>query len=56
MREDEIRRAQTDLDAARKLLGGKRGKNGPGDEACYAQAYQRLVRLGAQPQLKGKYR
>jgi hypothetical protein len=34
----------------------KAGKNAAGLESVYGQAYQRLVELGARPQLKLKYR
>ena len=32
------------------------GEGGQGVEAAYGQAYQALVRLGAAPQLRKKYR
>lgn len=37
----------------RKIVGGKAGE---GVESKYGQAYQALVKAGARPQLKKKYR
>lgn len=55
--EDEIRKAvnefENSLRDVKKALGGKPGF---GIEARYGQAYQRLVRLGARPQIRRKYR
>jgi hypothetical protein len=39
--------------AIKKQVGGKGGE---GVEAKYGQAYQALVRAGAKPQIKKKYR
>lgn len=55
--EDEIRKAEQGYASAlgdvKKALGGKPGF---GIEAKYGQAYQWLVRLGARPQIRAKYR
>lgn len=40
----------------RKLAEAKPGKMTGGLEKQYGQAYQRLVRLGAAPQIRHKYR
>lgn len=53
---EAIERAWANFRAARKRLDGASGKSASGVEAQYGEAYQALVRLGAQPQLKGKYR
>lgn len=53
---DEIVKAQQAFDLAASKLGKLNGKAGPGSEAVYAAAYQRLVALGVKPQLRGKYR
>jgi hypothetical protein len=54
---EEISVALSDLDnALAKIRNTKSGKATAGVEAIYGMAYQRLVRLGARPQLKGKYR
>jgi|HubBroStandDraft_3_1064219.scaffolds.fasta_scaffold712857_2 hypothetical protein len=56
-REDDIRRASADYEAALKSVREtKPGKGTSGVEARLGSAYQRLVRLGARPQLKLKYR
>lgn len=56
-KEDEIRRANQELDSALgKIKNAKAGKLNFGYEATYGQVYQRLVRAGAKPQLKMKYR
>lgn len=60
-RDDEIMRAAQEYEAAiltiKKNAGqGMPGKAAPGQEARQGQAYQRLVRLGAKPQLRLKYR
>lgn len=52
-RDDAIAKARADMAAAAKKLGVQ---NAVKAEAEYAAAYQRLVSLGAAPQLKGKYR
>lgn len=51
----EIERAERDLDRALDALG-RDPKHGPGNENMYGQAYQRLVLLGARPQIRRKYR
>jgi len=55
--EDEIRIAEAEFSTAttdmRKALPGKPGF---GTESRYGQAYQRLVRAGARPQIRRKYR
>jgi hypothetical protein len=43
-------------DLARARLGKANGKAGPGSEAAFSQAYQRLVALGLKPQIRGRYR
>jgi hypothetical protein len=53
---DEIVKAIAEYDKAASKLGKLNGKAGPGSEAVYAAAYQRLVALGVKPQLRGKYR
>jgi hypothetical protein len=53
---DEIERAQWELDKALADLTRSGGKGGGGVENRYGQAYQRLVLLGAAPQLRRKYR
>ena len=56
-REDGIRQATQELSAAiLKIRDAKAGKMNFGFEATYGQIYQRLVRLGARPQVKRKYR
>lgn len=56
-REDEIKAAQSaHKDAALKLARCPGGKSGFGAEADYGATYQRLVRAGAAPQIRGKYR
>jgi hypothetical protein len=55
--EDEIRRGTAEYE--RTLAGlrvNKPGKHTSGLEAKYSAAYQYLVRLGAKPQIKLKYR
>lgn len=55
--ETEIRRGTAEYE--RTLAGlrvNKPGKHTAGLEASYSQAYQFLVRLGAKPQIKKKYR
>jgi len=55
--EDEIRRTVEELDKSlNKIRSTTAGKQTFGMEAQYGQAYQRLVRLGARPQLRRKYR
>lgn len=56
-REDEIRRAEQELNAQLKRIAeSKPGKMTSGMEKIYGNAYQRLVRLGARTQIRGKYR
>jgi hypothetical protein len=55
--EDEIYRAEVAHNAA--LVNVKKalpGRPGFGIEAVYGQTYQRLVNLGARPQIRRKYR
>lgn len=55
--EDEIRAATQDMEAfLKRLKDSKAGKQNSGLEASYGQAYSRLVRLGAKPKLRLKYR
>jgi hypothetical protein len=55
--EDEIRKAENEFDnALREVKKALPGKPGFGIEARYGQAYQRLVRLGARPQIRLKHR
>jgi hypothetical protein len=54
---DDVNRAVQDMEAALvKLRNAKAGKMTAGLEAVYGNAYQKLVRLGVRPQIKGKYR
>jgi hypothetical protein len=53
---DEIDRLWSDYRAAWKRLSGASGKSAQGAEKAYGQAYQALVRAGAAPQIKAKYR
>lgn len=53
---DAIEKALHEYNQAASKLGKLNGKAGPGSEAVYAQAYQRLVALGVKPQIRGKYR
>lgn len=54
---DEIYAATAELESCLvKIKNTKAGKATRGVEANYGEAYQKLVRLGARPQLKGKYR
>lgn len=54
---EEVSVALSDLDSAlTRIRNTKAGKGTAGVEAVYGMAYQRLVRLGARPQVKGKYR
>jgi hypothetical protein len=53
---DEVERAQWDLDKALSDLTRQGVKGGAGVENRYGQAYQRLVLLGAAPQIRLKYR
>lgn len=56
-REDDIRRAEQELDATlKRIRDAKAGKMNSGLEATYGQAYQRLVRAGTKPQIRLKYR
>ena len=56
-KQDEIRRAEQEMHTLLvKIRDAKAGKMTSGLEAQYGQAYQRLVRLGARPQLRYKYR
>jgi hypothetical protein len=54
---DEIRQARQEGDSIlKRIREAKAGKMNSGLEAQYGQAYQRRVRLGDAPQLRGKYR
>jgi hypothetical protein len=53
---DEVERLKREFSAASKRLTGASGKSAPGIEKGYGQAYQALVRVGAAPQIKHKYR
>ena len=56
-KDDEIRTAEQELAASlKRIKEAKAGKMNFGYEATYGQAYQRLVRAGARPQLRRKYR
>ena len=56
-RKDEIRRTVTAYESALDAIRrAKPGKATGGLEAKLGQAYQNLVRLGARPQIKLKYR
>jgi hypothetical protein len=55
--EDEVRAAETEMDRVLKIIrNSKPGKQTAGHEAQYGQAYQRLVRAGARPQIRLKHR
>ena len=44
------------LESAYKRMAASTGKSSSGAESAYGQAYQELVRVGARPQLRLKYR
>ena len=54
---EDVERLNSALNVAsqnlRKIVGGKAGE---GTENKYGEAYQALVRAGARPQLRAKYR
>jgi len=54
---ENVERLQSDFNSAstaiKKQVGGKGGE---GTEAKYGQAYQALVKAGAKPQIRKKYR
>lgn len=54
---ENIEKLHSNLNSAssnlRRVVGGKGGE---GVEKAYGQAYQALVKVGAKPQLKKKYR
>jgi hypothetical protein len=54
---EDVEKMLRELDSAsmaiKKQMGGKGGE---GAEAKYGQAYQALVKVGAKPQLREKYR
>lgn len=52
---DDVIKALSDFEVARKRLNSAKGKGGAGAEAEYNQAYRRLVQLGLKPRLRGKY-
>ena len=53
---DDIQKALNAYAQAAGKLGKLNGKAGPGSEAIYSAAYQRLVQLGVAPQIRRKYR
>jgi hypothetical protein len=54
---EEVYQVKQELDKAlTKIRNAKAGKMTSGLEAIYGSTYQKLVRLGEAPQLKGKYR
>lgn len=55
-KQEQIEKALMAFNTAASKLGKLNGKAGPGSEAAYAGAYQRLVALGVKPQIRGKYR
>lgn len=55
--EEEIAKARSDMEAAlTRIKNTKPGKTTYGIEVLYGNAYSRLVRLGAERKLRGKYR
>lgn len=54
---EDVERLESNLNAAastvKKQMGGKGGE---GAEKVYGQAYQALVKVGARPQIRKKYR
>lgn len=54
--EELVKDLSRNLEAAVKRLSGVSGKSAQGAENQYGQAYQDLVRIGAKPQLRLKYR
>ena len=53
---EEVQRIEREIEAARYAIE-KSGANGGGKaEGVYGSLYQSLVRLGARPQLRRKYR
>lgn len=58
--DDQVQSLWNQLDKARKHMG-ELGSSNPlaqrrGAEAKYGQIYQQLVKIGAAPQIKAKYR
>lgn len=59
MPSEVVERLERELELARKSLmdgGTKASKGSQGYENRYGQAYQRLVKMGARPQLRVKRR
>lgn len=54
--EDLVKDLSRNMDAAIKRLASVSGKSAQGAENQYGQAYQDLVRIGAKPQIRLKYR
>lgn len=54
---EEVEKLMREFDSAsgaiKKQMGGKSGE---GAESKYGQAYQQLVKAGAKPQIRKKYR
>lgn len=56
-REDQVRQAESEMNGMlKKIADSKPGKMTSGMEKVYGASYQRLVRLGARPQIRSKYR
>lgn len=57
MHDDELIKDLTrKLESAYKRMSVSTGKSASGAESAYGQAYQELVRIGARPKLRLKYR
>lgn len=56
MTNDDIERLERNLASALDRVKKSAGKNAGGAEAAYGQAYQALVKAGARPQIRYKYR
>lgn len=61
MMEEAVEKAYRSYEAASVRLNNKgkgltMAEGGQGAESAYSSAYQALVRLGVEPQLRGKYR
>ena len=56
MNEELIASIERDLEKARYQIEKQGVKGGGSTEGKYAAIYQRLVRFGARPQLRRKYR
>lgn len=53
---DELMKAEAAFEVASKKVSNSKAGKSQGVEDTYAAAYQRLVMLGARPQLRKKYR